>query len=436
MIVDSLSKRGQTAYKTPTRIDAQISQQARTNLFHPTENPNGAFVLNVAENRLNWSMLKAKFEDISQTKHIPDWVPIYSPNNGAPSALHSIARFLQTAFNTAKINPDHIALSSGAAGVIEVASCLTADSNDVAVIPAPAYPVYTQDLGKFGGIIRYDLIPETAKLSISDLNRAQRELTQQGKNFRLLILTSPNNPDGQIYSQEQYREIANWCIANQIHLFTNEIYGLSQINTSHPAIADDYKNAQAFFSFANIVAEYKNPYLHFWYAFSKDFGLSGFRVGVLYSENLALMQAYSNVNATHGVSNHTQWLLQQLLDDSEFVENYIEANQKSLTKSYIAVTQFLKQQQISYTPSYGNLFVWADFSDYLSAQSDEAELVFWKDLYDQTQVLLTPGVSFGHSQRGLLRLVFSAIDYDSLQIVFKRLGDYLEKKRNHKIGTQ
>jgi aspartate/methionine/tyrosine aminotransferase len=55
------------------------------------------------------------------------------------------------------ISPDSIGFSAGAAATIEASSFLLADAEDVVVIPAPSYPMYTNDLGVKCGLIRYDL---------------------------------------------------------------------------------------------------------------------------------------------------------------------------------------------------------------------------------------------------------------------------------------
>jgi hypothetical protein len=47
-----------------------------------------------------------------------------------------------------------------------------------------------------------------------------------------------------------------------------------------------------------------SPYLHWWYSFSKDFGISGLRVGLLYSHNTALLEAWGNSGAPSITSNY------------------------------------------------------------------------------------------------------------------------------------
>jgi len=100
-------------------------------------------------------------------------------------------------------------------------------------------------------------------------------------------------------------------------LIVNEIYGLSIINTKHPAIKNEYQKHRKFVSFAPMMQAKQSPYLHLWYALSKDLGISGFRVGILYTLNETLIKGYDNFNVPHLISNHTQWLLSEILVANE-----------------------------------------------------------------------------------------------------------------------
>jgi len=175
------------------------------------------------------------------------------------------------------------------------------------------------------------------------------------------------------------------------------------------------------------MATKKSPYLHLWYALSKDMGISGFRVGAVYSQNEAFIKAYDNLNAPHLVSNHTQWLLAEVLSDHDFMAKYIAHNQQLLTESYTVVVKCLRQLDIPYVPSRGSLFIWADFSKYLKKQTLKAETKFWELLYEKTGVLLTPGEGFGHSKKGLYRIVFPCFDKEDLEVAMLRLSNFLKR---------
>jgi len=430
----ALSSRGARAAETPLRVDHALFHQASQDLYHPVDNPAGALPLNVAENRLGWAELKARIEAITATHEIPRWVAGYTTHHGSPEFRKAAASFLTEHLTACPVDPDHLGVSAGATSVIEMTSFILAERGDMAVIPAPSYPVYRQDLGNLSGVERYDLVThhelsEIAKgpiLTVRHLEEAWREIEGAGKRFRILILTTPDNPTGGIFSRGKLREMAAWCMDHDIHLVVNEIYGLSLIDTTHPELAEDYPDHLPFSSFANIMAEEKSDYLHLWYAVSKDLGISGFRVGFLHSHNTALLEAYRNLNLTHSVSNHTQWVLQHLLTDSPFMTSFLARNRERLTESYAVMVRFLRRLEIPYVPSRGSHFVWIDLSRYLTDPSEAGELEFWREMYGATKVLLTPGAGFGHSKRGLFRVVFPCVSRADLTVAVERLTGFLQ----------
>lgn len=435
--VKTLSKRGQIAHDNVLRIDFELFFEANKNLYHKATNPNGTFPLNTAENKQSWPLLKDKLELIALEKSIPNWAANYTSCLGHEDFRVALAGFLEKFLTKCPIHPDHLGLSAGATAVIEMTSWILANRGDVAVFPTPSYPVYKQDIGNKAGLERYNLvthhelseISHKPALKIKHLKKAKKAIEKQGKNFKVLILTTPDNPTGLIYTKKQLNKIADWCIKNRIHLVVNEIYGLSLIDTEHPAIKKAYKKQIDFVSFAQIMQAKKSPFLHLWYALSKDLGISGFRVGAVYSHNKPFLKAYDNLNAPHLISNHTQWLLSEVLSDHFFMEKYIAHNQQALTASYAMMVERLSRLKIPYVPSRGSLFIWADFSEFLTKNTLKAEMKFWEKLYKNTGILLTPGEGFGHSKRGLYRIVFPCFEMEDLQVAMDRLEQYIRQLR-------
>lgn len=434
----SVSGRGMQASAKPVRVDMDLYFEAAADLYDAKSNPQGKFPVNVAENRLTWNLLKAKIEETSRTNSVEDWVANYTSSVGALSTRQVFAGFLERFLTNCPIDPEHLCMGPGAAAVIEQTCWIIGDPGDVAVIPAPCYSVYTQDIGNRPGLERYDLITHQTSselkngspLTTSHLDKALYDIQSKGKRFRVLILTNPDNPTGIIYSRAQLISYAEWCIANKIHLVVNEIYGLSLLDTNHPQIQSDYPTETKFTSFAQIIGERKSDYLHWWYALSKDFGASGFRVGMMYTLNETLRKAFNNLNAPSLVSNYAQWIFEKILNDYDFVENYIRANQRALTKNYAVAVAALRSLKIPYSPARGSLFVWLDFSEFMKENTAAAEHDLWMGLYKQTGVLLTPGDGFGHNRRGQFRLVYSYVSKEELVEVMKRVGEFVVSRRN------
>ena len=248
-----LSQRGEAAINAVLRFDLETFFEAVQNLYHKEDNPEGTFPLNMAENKLSWPVLKAKMRQISSENEIPDWVSNYTSSLGAPEVRQAIASFLSKFLTGCPVDPARMGMSAGATSVIEMTAWVLGNPGDVAVFPAPCYPVYKQDMGNKAGIERYNLVThhELSEISnrpvldIHHLEKAFKDIKNQGKRFRFLVLTSPDNPTGRIFEYDKLMEITDWCIERNIHLIVNEIYGLSLINTRHPELKDDYQKTLA-----------------------------------------------------------------------------------------------------------------------------------------------------------------------------------------------
>lgn len=433
---NSLSQRGQVASQSVLRIDFEAYFEAVKNLYHETDNPEGTFPLNIAENKLSWPMLKTHMRQLATQHEIPDWVANYTNSTGSPTFREKVASFYTKFLTHCDINPEHLALSAGATSVIDLTSWILGEPGDVAVFPAPCYPVYKQDIQNKSGMERYNLIThhhvEEIKngplLTIDHLNAAREDIESQGKRFRLLVITNPDNPTGGMYAQSRLNEFSNWCIEHNIHLIVNEIYSLSLINTQHPDLKEEYPNPVSFYSFANIMQQKQSDYLHHWYALSKDFGASGFRVGMVYSLNKTFLEAYNNLNGPSMVSNYTQWIFELVFSDEAFVEKHIKTNQHLLTENYLTVVRSLRKLKIPYAPAHGSLFVWLDLSEFLKENTQALETELWNDLYQQTGILLTPGNGFGHTQHGQFRLVYSCFTAKDLEVAMERFSHFIKSK--------
>lgn len=438
--VQHISQRGYAAAEKPVRVDLELYSQAIKNKYHKDHNPDGAFPMNVAENHLCWDLLREKMESITRSKNIPEWVASYGDPAGVRSFREAVAGFLSDFLVHQEVPADTLACSAGATSVIEMTSFLLADPGDTAVIPAPSYPVYTMDIGTLPGVKRFDLqthhhiheLKDGFPIHISQLEEARKSIEAQGSRFRMLILTTPDNPTGGIFAESQLEKLADWCNTHKIHMIVNEIYGLSRIDVQHPEIVAEYPHPISFVSFARLMEKKKSPYLHFWYSFSKDLGISGFRIGLLHTYNQELIQAYRNAGMPHCISNYTQWVMQEVLANKAFMQSYIAASQKALTEAYIAVIRYLKALQIPFTPSYGSLFVWLDASEFLHDDSEDGQHALWLEIFEKTGILLTPGAGFGHSKKGLFRMVITSVEAEALEVAMERFSQFVRDKRAEK----
>ena len=166
---ESLSQRGANAATQPLRVDMQVYFEALQNRFDNTQNPNGTFPMNVAENSLLWPLLRDKIKEVSQ-KAMPEWVSSYGDPCGVESFREAVADHLSKFLFQTKVSADTLAFSSGLTSTIDQTCFILANPGEVAMIPAPAYPVYTSDIGVKAGLERFNVTThrEVAELKNGD----------------------------------------------------------------------------------------------------------------------------------------------------------------------------------------------------------------------------------------------------------------------------
>lgn len=161
--------------------------------------------------------------------------------------------------------------------------------------------------------------------------------------------------------------------------------------------------------------------VHFLWALSKDFGSSGFRVGVLYTQNEVLSQALSNLNIFSAVSHPMQAVLAELLDDEEYIDTFLNTSKELLKSSYKIVTEAMDEMNIPYVTAKACIFVYCDFSSLLPEQTFEGEARFASLVQDGARIVLTPGHSQRDAKPGMFRICYAWVGVDVLRVAMDRL---------------
>jgi aspartate/methionine/tyrosine aminotransferase len=130
-----------------------------------------------------------------------------------------------------------------------------------------------------------------------------------------MLISNPINPVGIVYSADQLLLAVSWCRKKRLHLIMDEIYALS-----------NYEPSQPFESISRLLNNDLGDDIHIIWSLSKDFGMSGLRLGVLYSQNEKFLQASAILNDFYQVSNVVQYAASKLLSDKQFLLSYIPEN--------------------------------------------------------------------------------------------------------------
>lgn len=278
-------------------------------------------------------------------------------------------------------------------------------------------------------------VPEMAYYPTREsLDAALEASEQNGVKPRILLISHPMNPLGICYPPQVIQEMLAWCRERKIHLISDEIYAGSvyrpdQANfASSLEVASDPRSNE----FLGL-----GPYVHLVYAFSKDFALSGLRVGALYSENPEIRMPLQKLNDLCSISSQTQLLVERMLttasDDPQisWTRRFLAKNHERLRARGDAWERCLDELGIPHLKSTAGLFVWMDFTEFLPSEgtADERERNLYLELLKEYGLLFTPGRSMKNERPGFFRCVFSAASDHEFELGIERLRKYVQTKR-------
>jgi len=156
--------------------------------------------------------------------------------------------------------------------------------------------------------------------------------------------------------------------------------------------------------------KYMGDYVHIVAGFSKDFGVSGYRTGTLFSHNEDLLVCMSRLGYFKTVSTQTQFTLTKILEDEQWTNQFIERNQQKLENCYEGMKDAFESIGAKVLPCQGTMMAWVDMSSLLKEQSFKGEQAFWDDLCNDSKIILTTGNSCFSTKPGMFRVCFSYPD--------------------------
>lgn len=187
----------------------------------------------------------------------------YMPNAGFPSTRAAVAAQVSREQQTT-VEPEDVVMTVGAAGALNTALKALLDPEDEVIVLAPYFVEYTFYVSNHGGVCR---IVETGPDFDIDLDAVAAVLTDR---TRALIINTPNNPTGRVYSQLRMEQLAA-LLARHEQSRGQPVYLLA--DTPYSKVTYDGQGNPLLF------ADHPNTIIA--HSHSKDLGLAGERIGYL-----------------------------------------------------------------------------------------------------------------------------------------------------------
>lgn len=305
----------------------------------------------------------------------------YAPADGIPALKKAIIRYTEEHYNRS-VAPEHIIASSGAKQALMVAMQAILNPQEEILYPAPYWVSYPE-MAKLCGAIGVPVYAEDG----SFYPRVKDFEMRIGPYTKAIILNSPNNPTGAMYSEEFIASMIEFCEKRDIYLIMDDIYHRLIFDGRRPISCYQYAKDKS-----------ENSKLIVINGVSKLYAMTGFRIGWAIG-NKKLIEAMTNIQA-HQTSGPSVLLQKAAVGALNGIQSCIESLRGTLENNRnVLVDRLNAFKGVRVTKPDGTFYCFADFSAYEKNSHKLSNL-----LIDKVMVLTMPGVEFGMD--GYLRLSY------------------------------
>jgi 1-aminocyclopropane-1-carboxylate synthase 1/2/6 len=266
------------------------------------------------------------------------------------------------------------------------------------------------------------------KLTREALVAAYDGARRQGTRVKGILITNPSNPLGTTMDRGTLAMLATFATEHSVHLVCDEIYAGSVFAKPE------------FVSVAEVIERdvpgCNRDLIHIAYSLSKDFGLPGFRVGIIYSYNDAVVACARKMSSFGLVSSQTQYFLAKMLSDEEFMARFLEESARRLAARHERFTSGLREMGIGCLRGNAGLFSWMDLRGMLRESTPEAELELWQVIIHKVKLNVSPGTSFHCDEPGWFRVCHANMDDDTMEVALDRIRRFVLQHQHQKAKAE
>lgn len=304
----------------------------------------------------------------------------YAPSAGVLEAREAVAA--DYARQGLQVDPDQVLITAGLSEAIRFILSALVNPGEEILVPAPGYPLYKAVMGEIGGVARdYDLDEEQGwAITAEELSSRITPRT------RALVVISPNNPTGRVFTERELCTAATVCREHGLLLICDEVYDRLAFDVDGPVPSAAHHCAD------DVPVITLN-------GLSKNWLLPGARVGWAVFHNLHLQREYKEAvqklaNARLCSPTAQQYMVKPALEGSQ--EHLIAFRAALKERAQIVEEAVRELPGVSLvTPSaafYAMPRIDLDHPAFSGYRSDTEVILAW---LRKTGVLTVPGSGFG-----------------------------------------
>ena len=334
----------------------------------------------------------------------------YTPASGTAELKKAVCdKFLKD--NGLKYEPSQIVISSGAKSSLYHAICAIVDTDDEVILPSPYWLTYPELIGLAGGktvFVKTDK-ENGYKMTAEQLKNAITPKT------KAVIINSPNNPTGAVYSETELKALAKVIEENDIYVISDEIY--------EHLIYDGEKH----YSIANYSDKLKEKTVVV-NGMSKSYSMTGWRIGFIgaakeIASAVSSMQSHTSSNPC----SIAQYASVEALT-SEKGEDFILKMQKIFDgRRKLLVDLLSKIDGVTFAVPKGAFYVFADVSAFYGKSFENNRISGSLSFCDNALkkgIALIPGIAFGDDN--CIRLSY-CISEEDIKKGIEKLSEFIKE---------
>lgn len=306
---------------------------------------------------------------------------------------------------------DRVIVSNGAKQCLFNSFMAILDDGDEVIVPKPYWVSYPELIKLSGGVPIYSDSSEKEgfKYNIKDLESKVTEKT------KAIIINSPNNPTGTVYTEKELLKIAKFCEKHNLIIISDEIYEkLVYDNEKHISIAS--------------VTDYAYNNTIVINGLSKSSAMTGWRIGYAACKNREVIKLMTSIQShtTSNVNSIAQYAaIEAIKNSKKDLENMVkefDSRRKYMIKRLDSI------DSIKYIIPKGAFYVMVNIKDLFGKKINnrlvEDSLSFSKELLEEEKVAVIPGVGFGVSD--YIRLSY-ATSKENIKEGMDRIEEFIKK---------
>lgn len=299
----------------------------------------------------------------------------YIASSGLPELREALAKLYTETKGIKNISAANITVSPGGKFSCYLAIKAVVSPGDEVIIPAPYWVSYPEMVKLCGGKPVFVYASDAADFKVTP-EQLRKAITDKTK---LIILNSPSNPTGSVYSADELKAIMDLVVEKNLLVMSDEIY--SYLMYDGCVAASPASVSEEAWQHTIVVS-----------GFSKAYSMTGWRLGTMCApDDIAKAVANLQSQTTSNATTFAQFGALAALENPKLAKESLDEMLKVFDRRRLALLNGLNSiDGISCRRAKGAFYLFPNISSFGMASSD-----FCAKLLEEELVALVPGIAFG-----------------------------------------